>query len=30
MPALHTGDFLHPNEAGYKLLGEFIDLNLFE
>jgi lysophospholipase L1-like esterase len=26
----HTGDFLHPNEAGYKLMGEAVDLKLFE
>lgn len=25
----HTGDFLHPNELGYKMMGEAIDLNLF-
>ncbi len=27
---LQSGDFLHPNEAGYKTMGEFIDLSLFE
>ena len=27
---LHSGDFLHPNEAGYKVMGEFIDLKLFK
>lgn len=26
---LHTGDFLHPDEAGYRIMGESIDLNLF-
>jgi lysophospholipase L1-like esterase len=26
---LHSGDLLHPNEAGYKVMGEAIDLNLF-
>ena len=26
---LHDGDFLHPNESGYKKMGEAIDLNLF-
>lgn len=26
---LHDGDMLHPNEAGYKKMGEFVDLNLF-
>ncbi len=30
LPSLHTGDFLHPNEAGYKIMGETIDLKLFE
>jgi lysophospholipase L1-like esterase len=29
-PDLHSGDFLHPNEAGYAKMGEFIDLKLFE
>jgi alpha-N-arabinofuranosidase len=23
------GDFLHPNEEGYKKMGEYVDLNLF-
>lgn len=27
---LHDGDFLHPNELGYKTMGEYIDLNLFK
>lgn len=26
----HDGDFLHPNELGYKRMGEMIDLNLFK
>lgn len=26
---LHSGDFLHPNELGYKKMGEAVDLNLF-
>ena len=26
---LHDNDWLHPNEAGYKKMGEVIDLNLF-
>lgn len=26
---MHDGDFLHPNEAGYKRMGEQIDLKLF-
>lgn len=25
-----TGDFVHPNSAGYRLMGESIDLRLFE
>jgi lysophospholipase L1-like esterase len=25
-----TGDFVHPNSAGYRLMGESIDLKLFE
>lgn len=29
-PGLHTGDFLHPNEEGYKIMGTAIDLKLFE
>jgi len=28
-PELHTGDFLHPNEMGYRIMGESIDLKLF-
>lgn len=30
LPDLHTGDFLHPNEAGYVRMGEAVDLKLFE
>ncbi len=30
LPAAHSGDFLHPNETGYKIMGEAIDLKLFE
>jgi lysophospholipase L1-like esterase len=30
LPAAHSGDFLHPNESGYKMMGEAIDLKLFE
>jgi hypothetical protein len=30
MPAAHSGDFLHPNETGYKMMGDAIDLKLFE
>ncbi|MDR1980442.1 MAG: SGNH/GDSL hydrolase family protein [Tannerellaceae bacterium] len=29
-PDVHTGDYLHPNESGYKKMGEAIDLNLFQ
>ncbi|OOG72262.1 SGNH/GDSL hydrolase family protein [Flavobacterium sp. A45] len=27
---MHDGDFLHPNELGYKRMGETIDLGLFK
>jgi lysophospholipase L1-like esterase len=27
---MHDGDFLHPNELGYKRMGEAIDLDLFK
>lgn len=27
---MHDGDFLHPNELGYKRMGEVIDLDLFK
>ena len=30
LPGLHSGDFLHPNEAGYKKMAGIIDLRLFE
>ena len=30
LPNVHSGDFLHPNEAGYQLMGQSIDLSLFE
>ena len=30
MPTVHTGDFLHPNESGYIMMGETVDLKLFE
>ena len=26
----HDGDFLHPNESGHKIMGEAVDLKLFE
>jgi len=29
LPDMHDGDFLHPNEAGYKRMGEGVDLKLF-
>jgi Lysophospholipase L1 and related esterases len=29
LPDVHSGDFLHPNEAGYRKMGEFVDLKLF-
>jgi lysophospholipase L1-like esterase len=30
LPAFEHGDHLHPNDAGYKAMGEAIDLKLFE
>lgn len=30
LPDMHDNDFLHPNQAGYKKMGEFVDLNLFK
>ena len=29
-PAYDSGDHLHPNDAGYKVMGESIDLGLFK
>ena len=29
MPAVWNCDYTHPNAAGYKAMGEFVDLNLF-
>lgn len=29
LPALHDNDWLHPNEDGYKKMGESIDMKLF-
>ena len=29
-PAFDAGDHLHPSDAGYKAMGESIDLNLFK
>ena len=28
-PDLQSGDWLHPNDAGYKVMGEAVDLKLF-
>lgn len=28
-PALECGDHLHPNDAGYKVMGDAVDLSLF-
>jgi len=30
VPAYDSGDHLHPNDAGYKAMGESIDLKLFQ
>jgi lysophospholipase L1-like esterase len=30
LPEAHSGDYLHPNETGYSIMGEAIDLTLFE
>lgn len=30
LPEAHSGDFLHPNETGYKMMGEAVDPGLFE
>ena len=30
VPGAHTGDFLHPSEQGHKIMGNAIDLKLFE
>ncbi|MDR1883953.1 MAG: SGNH/GDSL hydrolase family protein [Prevotella sp.] len=29
-PDMHDSDHLHPNQAGYRKMGEFVDLGLFE
>jgi lysophospholipase L1-like esterase len=29
LPAADTGDHLHPNEAGHRMMGEAVDLTLF-
>ncbi|HET7732269.1 MAG TPA: SGNH/GDSL hydrolase family protein, partial [Paludibacter sp.] len=30
LPNVHDGDFLHPNQLGYRTMGEFVDLKIFE
>ena len=30
LPAFNSGDNLHPNDAGYKAMGEAVDLGLFK
>ncbi len=30
LPAYDSGDRLHPNDAGYRAMGEGIDLTLFK
>jgi lysophospholipase L1-like esterase len=30
LPAMQDNDHLHPNEAGYKRMGEFVNLDLFK
>ena len=30
LPAYDSGDHLHPNDAGYKVMAEAIDLKLFK
>jgi len=29
LPLYDSGDHLHPNDAGYKAMGDTIDLSLF-
>ena len=29
LAGLQSGDWLHPNDAGYKVMGDAVDLNLF-
>ena len=29
LPAYDSGDHLHPGDAGYKAMGEAVDLKLF-
>jgi lysophospholipase L1-like esterase len=30
LPAYDSGDHLHPNDAGYKAMGDAIDLSVFQ
>ena len=30
LPEAQSGDYLHPNETGYKMMGECVDLSLFK
>jgi len=30
LPAYDCGDHLHPNDAGYKAMADYIDLKLFQ
>lgn len=30
LPKAQSGDYLHPNEEGYRIMGEAIDLSLFQ
>jgi lysophospholipase L1-like esterase len=30
LPAAQSGDYLHPNEVGYKMMGESVPLSLFK
>ena len=30
LPEAQSGDYLHPNELGYKMFGEVVDLSLFK
>jgi lysophospholipase L1-like esterase len=30
LPNVHDNDWLHPNQLGYKLMGESVDVNLFK
>ena len=29
-PAFDVGDHLHPNDAGYRAMGDAVDLKLFD